>query len=61
MQRAGHPSEGGRALLGGDYALPQRETLRLGHIVADHGGTLTAHSNGPGTGTTFRITLPSMT
>jgi two-component system sensor histidine kinase BaeS len=30
-------------------------------IVADHGGTLTAHSNGPGTGTTFRITLPWMT
>ena len=30
-------------------------------IVADHGGTLTAHSDGPGTGTTFRITLPAAT
>lgn len=27
-------------------------------IVADHGGTLTAHSDGTGQGTTFRITLP---
>ncbi|HSO04299.1 MAG TPA: HAMP domain-containing sensor histidine kinase [Candidatus Limnocylindrales bacterium] len=30
-------------------------------IVADHGGTLTAHSDGTGAGTTFRITLPAAT
>lgn len=28
-------------------------------IVIDHGGTLTAHSAGPGRGTTMRITLPT--
>jgi signal transduction histidine kinase len=28
-------------------------------IVAEHGGTLTAHSAGPGGGATFRITLPA--
>ncbi|MGB7981156.1 MAG: ATP-binding protein [Candidatus Nanopelagicales bacterium] len=27
-------------------------------IVADHSGTLTAHSEGPGCGATFRLTLP---
>lgn len=30
-------------------------------IVVDHGGTLTAHSAGPGTGSTFTITLPRPT
>jgi signal transduction histidine kinase len=29
-------------------------------IVVDHGGTLTAHSAGPGQGTTMRITLPAL-
>lgn len=28
-------------------------------IVVDHGGTLTAHSDGPGRGTTVRMTLPA--
>ena len=27
-------------------------------IVADHGGSITAHSDGPGRGSTFRVTLP---
>ena len=27
-------------------------------IITDHGGTLTAHSDGPGRGTTMRLTLP---
>lgn len=27
-------------------------------IVADHGGTIEAHSDGPGTGSTFQVTLP---
>lgn len=27
-------------------------------IVADHGGRIEAHSDGPGTGATFRVTLP---
>ncbi len=27
-------------------------------IVADHGGNITAHSDGPGRGSTFRVTLP---
>ena len=29
-------------------------------IIADHGGTLTASSHGPGTGTTFTVTLPAV-
>jgi len=29
-------------------------------IIADHGGTLTASSDGPGTGATFTVTLPRL-
>ncbi len=28
-------------------------------IVADHGGSIEAHSDGPGTGSQFRVTIPT--
>jgi signal transduction histidine kinase len=44
---------------GGDRATGSGLGLTIARaIVSDHGGTLTAHSGGPGRGTTLRLTLP---
>ena len=47
----------------GDSATSSRRGLGLGlaiarHLVELHGGTVTAESDGPGTGATFTVTLP---
>lgn len=49
----GDPARGGDRETGAGLGLTIARA-----IVVDHGGTLTAHSDGPGSGSTLRLTLP---